>query len=120
RQLCVRAYGCGGFFVQAEDGIRDRTVTGVQTCALPISWRWLRSPTLTNVTVDWSVLESATTAKDVDMKGSSSNSKSTSSSSSTRSEERRAGKESRAPRGREPTDAKNSASNLAIHSSKHH
>src|SRR5207248_8230594 len=25
------------FFVQAEDGIRDRTVTGVQTCALPIS-----------------------------------------------------------------------------------
>src|SRR5207248_3537541 len=22
----------------AEDGIRDRTVTGVQTCALPISW----------------------------------------------------------------------------------
>src|SRR5437867_27792 len=26
------------FFFQAEDGIRDRTVTGVQTCALPI---WL-------------------------------------------------------------------------------
>src|SRR5699024_11761685 len=26
-----------GFFVQAEDGIRDRNVTGVQTCALPIS-----------------------------------------------------------------------------------
>src|SRR5699024_12091373 len=25
------------FFVQAEDGIRDRNVTGVQTCALPIS-----------------------------------------------------------------------------------
>src|SRR5689334_25382294 len=25
-------------FFQAEDGIRDRTVTGVQTCALPI-WR---------------------------------------------------------------------------------
>src|SRR5207248_7007679 len=24
------------FFFQAEDGIRDRTVTGVQTCALPI------------------------------------------------------------------------------------
>src|SRR5699024_3614508 len=24
------------FFVQAEDGIRDRNVTGVQTCALPI------------------------------------------------------------------------------------
>src|SRR2546430_7802236 len=28
------------FFFQAEDGIRDLTVTGVQTCALPI---WLKS-----------------------------------------------------------------------------
>src|SRR5256886_11243994 len=27
------------FFFQAEDGIRDLTVTGVQTCALPISGR---------------------------------------------------------------------------------
>src|SRR2546427_4108272 len=26
------------FFFQAEDGIRDLTVTGVQTCALPISF----------------------------------------------------------------------------------
>src|SRR2546422_6747644 len=26
-----------GFFFQAEDGIRDVAVTGVQTCALPIS-----------------------------------------------------------------------------------
>src|SRR2546430_7512829 len=45
------------FFFQAEDGIRDLTVTGVQTCALPISARcgvaqpfmsavgsWSRSP----------------------------------------------------------------------------
>src|SRR3990170_7772764 len=29
-----------GFFFQAEDGIRDDLVTGVQTCALPI---WLRA-----------------------------------------------------------------------------
>src|SRR3712207_8816425 len=38
------------FFFQAEDGIRDIGVTGVQTCALPISveliagrrrWRWV-------------------------------------------------------------------------------
>ena len=29
-------FGCF-FFFQAEDGIRDRDVTGVQTCALPIS-----------------------------------------------------------------------------------
>src|SRR5207248_7410955 len=33
--LTVRAFVF--FFFQAEDGIRDRTVTGVQTCALPIS-----------------------------------------------------------------------------------
>src|SRR3989441_7116385 len=26
------------FFFQAEDGIRDKLVTGVQTCALPISF----------------------------------------------------------------------------------
>src|SRR5260370_7636821 len=26
------------FFFQAEDGIRDSSVTGVQTCALPISY----------------------------------------------------------------------------------
>src|SRR2546430_7606130 len=31
------------FFFQAEDGIRDLTVTGVQTCALPISRRYRQS-----------------------------------------------------------------------------
>src|SRR5216683_3383414 len=31
------------FFFQAEDGIRDLIVTGVQTCALPIS----------RLTIDW-------------------------------------------------------------------
>src|SRR5207249_8261647 len=31
------------FFFQAEDGIRDRNVTGVQTCALPISRNWNES-----------------------------------------------------------------------------
>src|SRR5256885_12248127 len=41
---------CVFFFFQAEDGIRDYKVTGVQTCALPISkdpqvaykimWNW--------------------------------------------------------------------------------
>src|SRR5690625_7123383 len=30
---------CRCFFFQAEDGIRDGHVTGVQTCALPISDR---------------------------------------------------------------------------------
>src|SRR6266508_2899629 len=32
-----------GFFFQAEDGIRDGHVTGVQTCALPISMRSMAS-----------------------------------------------------------------------------
>src|SRR5439155_16334074 len=50
---------CLFFFFQAEDGIRDGHVTGVQTCALPISdlpaalaiaaasfafWSWSRAP----------------------------------------------------------------------------
>src|SRR5699024_11565389 len=36
------------FFFQAEDGIRDRNVTGVQTCALPIfiSFALEQDPTL--------------------------------------------------------------------------
>src|SRR5207245_3241610 len=34
------------FFFQAEDGIRDATVTGVQTCALPISSALLKSKVL--------------------------------------------------------------------------
>src|SRR5688572_31517309 len=32
----ITLYLCFIFFFQAEDGIRDLTVTGVQTCALPI------------------------------------------------------------------------------------
>src|SRR5437762_10708902 len=32
------------FFFQAEDGIRDTSVTGVQTCALPISTSRARRP----------------------------------------------------------------------------
>ena len=37
--VVVGGGGEGGvfFFFQAEDGIRDIGVTGVQTCALPIS-----------------------------------------------------------------------------------
>src|SRR5690348_16046537 len=31
-------------FYQAEDGIRGGRVTGVQTCALPISWQRRRGP----------------------------------------------------------------------------
>src|SRR5690606_39857894 len=32
------------FFCQAEDGIRDFHVTGVQTCALPIWWKKRKNP----------------------------------------------------------------------------
>src|SRR6266568_5908053 len=37
-----KAYSFFFFFFQAEDGIRDGTVTGVQTCALPISYLYGR------------------------------------------------------------------------------
>src|SRR5689334_24878665 len=36
RYLCLWRHSMIFFFFQAEDGIRDGTVTGVQTCALPI------------------------------------------------------------------------------------
>src|SRR5690625_5566963 len=38
--------GVSSFFFQAEDGIRDGHVTGVQTCALPISRRLFVEPSL--------------------------------------------------------------------------
>src|SRR5260221_10691333 len=37
RSLLYRYRSFFFFFFQAEDGIRDHCVTGVQTCALPIS-----------------------------------------------------------------------------------
>src|SRR5690606_40845953 len=94
------------FFFQAEDGIRDFHVTGVQTCALPIS----RSPGMASETMPTRVparypgsqassstririllvFPSGTTSSWVRWKGSM----------SVRSEERRVGKGGRAPRGR--------------------
>src|SRR5690606_2617099 len=44
QMCCFYSYICvcaSDFFFQAEDGIRDFHVTGVQTCALPISSYWL-------------------------------------------------------------------------------
>src|SRR5690349_19020579 len=43
-EVVVKVEACGIFFFQAEDGIRDLYVTGVQTCALPI---WSRPIPLT-------------------------------------------------------------------------
>src|SRR2546429_4833528 len=44
----MSAYGGVFFFFQAEDGIRDVAVTGVQTCALPISLSAVSGRALTN------------------------------------------------------------------------
>src|SRR5437016_6978889 len=41
-------YVCDFFFFQAEDGIRDWSVTGVQTCALPILLVTLLADVATN------------------------------------------------------------------------
>src|SRR2546430_6040445 len=89
-------YGCSRwisvlyffFFFQAEDGIRDLTVTGVQTCALPISAgsesaRQNQSPDSGNPTVPM--------ARDP----KSPYSRSVSCHPKARSEERRVGKECR-------------------------
>src|SRR5437762_12882230 len=69
------------FFFQAEDGIRDTSVTGVQTCALPISPRIRRG----------AVRHAAwwTSARERRRGGK----RGPSPSSSPRSEERRVGKE---------------------------
>src|SRR5260221_9885468 len=40
------------FFFQAEDGIRDHCVTGVQTCALPISPILMSPPPMQSVFLD--------------------------------------------------------------------
>src|SRR5207302_6567625 len=42
RAPVCRQIGGSGFFFQAEDGIRGFHVTGVQTCALPISRQRVR------------------------------------------------------------------------------
>src|SRR5256885_12173165 len=41
------------FFFQAEDGIRDYKVTGVQTCALPISRSLVKPETPTILALDF-------------------------------------------------------------------
>src|SRR2546430_16824634 len=42
------------FFFQAEDGIRDLTVTGVQTCALPIYTRAVQTAEIFADALDYS------------------------------------------------------------------
>src|SRR5207248_4189195 len=85
------------FFFQAEDGIRDRTVTGVQTCALPIFMEVLTgSATCTNTigTVRVSPLSTSMTGVP-ETRTTSGVSASSSAAYRRRSEERRVGKECR-------------------------
>src|SRR5699024_12028790 len=55
------------FFFQAEDGIRDRNVTGVQTCALPI---WCRQIYPLAIPIDNAKLPTPGTLKSGRMIGS--------------------------------------------------
>src|SRR2546430_9511748 len=87
------------FFFQAEDGIRDLTVTGVQTCALPI-WAVVPSPvhrTILLVTSDpGSALAQALHAiPNVHLRVAANDGSYTDSMTRGRSEERRVGKECR-------------------------
>src|SRR2546427_5907535 len=85
------------FFFQAEDGIRDLTVTGVQTCALPIS-TWLLARAAACSARPCPTSSSAPSAHDT-RAGTSprrcSGGGAASSTCRTRSEERRVGKECR-------------------------
>src|SRR5690606_39867366 len=54
------------FFFQAEDGIRDFHVTGVQTCALPILSR-LGEPPLWSIPWRWNILHAAVLAEEPDL-----------------------------------------------------
>src|SRR2546428_7734327 len=56
--MCLRPssgdlVSCELFFFQAEDGIRDLIVTGVQTCALPI-YEFAESIVLADLTINQS------------------------------------------------------------------
>src|SRR5207237_4557485 len=78
------------FFFQAEDGIRDSSVTGVQTCALPIlSATVRRSPSFSSLK---SICARWRSARRKCLRAWAAN---------RRSEERRVGKECRCRRGRD-------------------
>src|SRR3712207_8587485 len=82
----IRDY-CVIFFFQAEDGIRDIGVTGVQTCALPISLVYC------SVLLLLTFVFSACGEKKPD--GAPPSSAAPGASTTARSEERRVGKECR-------------------------
>src|SRR5688500_20406521 len=86
------------FFFQAEDGIRDYKVTGVQTCALPISSP--RKNTISAVPPGSSTIGTCRAAQasrpaPVRLESGGASSASAAGLSRVRSEERRVGKEGR-------------------------
>src|SRR5699024_11415504 len=101
----LRFYCLSFFFFQAEDGIRDRNVTGVQTCALPILRVYDRFSNRTPVfSLTVSVLEALIPFTDEQLEQEyelPSGEKKKPIDMSRRSEERRVGKECRARRGTE-------------------
>src|SRR5687768_17709536 len=86
----VHAY-CSTFFFQAEDGIRDVAVTGVQTCALPIYSGLMAPRTLATLATVLSSARDADAALTLLHQEASDLER----SSQLRSEERRVGKECR-------------------------
>src|ERR1039457_7553226 len=62
---CKKLCNCLLFFSQAEDGIRDYKVTGVQTCALPICKYSTTTPAKTICHVSWASAPIFTAAKDI-------------------------------------------------------
>src|SRR5262249_56507995 len=95
------------FFLQAEDGIRDWSVTGVQTCALPIcrSRSWKATATRRGSSRRRARRAAlplpSRIATDSSFSSGSPRRRAASGKSGTRSEERRVGKEGRARGGAE-------------------
>src|SRR5207248_3771475 len=93
---------CYFFFFQAEDGIRDRTVTGVQTCALPIlatpppmmvnGCSMINSISFAPAALTFTIIEQPLTIMGGGVANNSTNPQKI---NNARSEERRVGKESR-------------------------
>src|SRR5690625_1507755 len=61
---------CFLFFLQAEDGIRDGHVTGVQTCALPISPGWIKVTSKKEIIQDKIIVKPANVMNSMNGSGS--------------------------------------------------
>src|SRR2546430_4675781 len=85
------------FFFQAEDGIRDLTVTGVQTCALPISDLYKEEASLYEAKTDADIKSAQTRASAALQRAQTVAGRAPSQNERdlARSEERRVGKECR-------------------------